>query len=384
MVKIFSSFFVSRQLSGFQKFIRFCNWLCAFLLLLSYLSTWISPATFWPIAFFGLAYPLIIVLNLLFILYWLIYRNKWILISLLSILTGFNHLRHFFQISFGSGAALSETQQQIKIISWNVRVFDLYNESTRTATRDSIFAVLQREDPDIILFQEFYHTDRVGYFETRNILNNILRAKNYYEGYTHKLHHQQFFGLATFSAFPIVGQGEIKFDNDDNNNVIFTDLKINDDTIRVYNAHLSSIRFQRGDYDFIGDTSNSRKWIYPHQKVSHENQQIIARLKNAFIKRAEQSAIVKTHVQQSPYPVILGGDFNDTPVSYCYSVFNEILTDAFIESGSGTGATYIGKFPSFRIDYLWHNEAIHSYQYRTLPEELSDHHAISCMMEVVK
>lgn len=375
------SFFISRTLSRWQKFLLYINFTFSILIIGSYLATMINPNSFWPLAFLGLAYPIFLLFHLAFILFWLLKRNKWILLSVCTLLLGINHLRHFYQIRFSAGSAYDETKQQLKIMTWNVRVFNLYDEKNRESTRQAIFDVLKREDPDIILFQEFYHTDREGFFETKNEIRKFLRTKYIHEGYTHKLHHQQFFGLATLSSFPILSSGEITFENDENNNVIFSDIKVGEDTIRIYNAHLSSIRFQRGDYEFIGDTANSKKWLYPNQKVKFEEQKIITRLKNAFLKRAEQSEILLKHIATSPHPTVLGGDFNDTPVSYCYRLFKSRFNDAFIESGSGTGATYIGKFPSFRIDYIFHDPNLHSYQYTTHEEELSDHRAISCMIE---
>lgn len=375
-------FFIYKPLSTWQKWIRFFNFIFVFSLLLSYLSTHISPKSISFISFFGLLYPVWLYTNLFFILYWLFKRNKWVYLSLLSLLTGLHHFNHFYQISFSSGSAWNEEQVQLKVMSWNVQVFNLYDENNREKSRQAIFEVLKREDPDILFFQEFYHTDREGYFETKNEIRKFLRTKYLHEGYTHKLHHQQYFGLATFSVYPILSSGEITFTNDPNNNVIYSDLLIKNDTIRVYNAHLSSIRFQRGDYEFIGDTLNSRKWLYPHQKVAPQEQQILSRLKNAFIKRAEQSEILQKHIKSSPYPCILAGDFNDTPVSYCYRMFKSILKDAFLESGSGIGATYIGKFPNFRIDYIFHDATFHSYQYTTHADELSDHRPISCKIEL--
>jgi endonuclease/exonuclease/phosphatase family metal-dependent hydrolase len=378
---MFKGFFVPGKLNIFLKIIAALNILAGAGLLGSYVSTFINPNTLWHFAFLGLAYPIFIAANLLCILFWLILRKKWALLSIAIVVIGWNHHRHFYQISWGSGP-LEENTKKLKILSWNVRLFDLYNWEHNEETRDSIFSVLKREDPDVICFQEFYHTDREGVFETRDTLISFLRAKYFHEGYTHKLHHEQYFGVATFSAHPIIGKGEIRFENDDNNNVIYTDIKSGEDTIRIYNAHLSSIRFQRGDYEYIGDTANSKKWLYPGQKVKNGEQHIIGRLKTAFQKRADQIAIVMKNVESCPHPVLLAGDFNDTPVSYFYRVVTNMLEDSFIQSGSGIGNTYIGKFPSFRIDYIFHSEELHSYSYKTLAEKLSDHYGISCVIEI--
>jgi endonuclease/exonuclease/phosphatase family metal-dependent hydrolase len=109
---------------------------------------------------------------------------------------------------------------------------------------------------------------------------------------------------------------------------------------------------------------------------------ILRRLKREFVNRANLVEILHDSIQASPYPVILCGDFNDTPSSYTYSILSDDLKDAFRNSGNGAGKTYSGPFPSFRIDYMFHDPKITSTAYRTIKEKLSDHYPITCMMKV--
>jgi len=88
------------------------------------------------------------------------------------------------------------------------------------------------------------------------------------------------------------------------------------------------------------------------------------------------------HIYDCPYPVVLAGDFNDTPVSYAYNQTRKYLTDSFVESGSGVGCTYIGDFPSFRIDYVFHSEEIESANYTTLDYHFSDHKPVYCKLRI--
>ena len=293
-----------------------------------------------------------------------------------AIVLGLNHFFSFFQLS-SSGAPLANGKPQVKIMSYNVRLFDLYNWDKNIENRNKIFELLKKEDPDIICFQEFFYRGVPGAFETRDTMIQFLKAKNYFEGYTHKLIQKQYFGLATFSAYPIIKGGKIDFPNDANNNAIYTDIKIKEDTVRVYNVHLSSIRFQRADYAYLGDTT------LPKTKGGKDvEQKILSRIKNAFIKRVAQTQIVLKHVSNSPYPVIIAGDFNDTPVSYCYDQFTDALNDAFIVSGTGLGSTYAGMFPGLRIDYILHGDELHSWGFQTIYEKLSDHYPVQCWFQL--
>ena len=95
----------------------------------------------------------------------------------------------------------------------------------------------------------------------------------------------------------------------------------------------------------------------------------------------EEAQAIKEHIQNSPYPIILCGDFNDTPLSYAYYTISKNLKDAFKESGKGIGQSFV-KIPALRIDYILHNERFNSYNYIKYKKKLSDHYALSCEVEI--
>jgi len=108
-------------------------------------------------------------------------------------------------------------------------------------------------------------------------------------------------------------------------------------------------------------------------------------LRIAFINRGQQADIVKKHINSSPFPVILCGDLNDTPSSYAYRKITSGLTDAFVESGRGFAVTYAGEsFPSFRIDYIFHDEVFESRRFTRHKISYSDHYPISCTLVMTK
>lgn len=294
------------------------------------------------------------------------------ILSLVAILLGAGYLSDFFQISF-SGKR-KEGEKSLKVLTYNVRLFDLYNSKSGKVTRDKIFDLLDREKADIICFQEFYHTDRKGFFTTRDSLLKFLPNKYYHERYTHALTGRQYFGVALFSKHPIVNKGFVPFASDANNFCIYADIKVKGDTVRVYNAHLQSIRFRPEDYALVDGNKNQ-------EELDQGGKRIARRLKLAFNKREEQVNRVAESISNCKYKVILCGDFNDTPVSYTYNTFDHLLKDSFVEAGSGVGNTYIGNFPSFRIDYIMHSAGMEAIEYHTLPEKLSDHHAVTAVIQ---
>ncbi|HLP11018.1 MAG TPA: endonuclease/exonuclease/phosphatase family protein [Flavobacteriales bacterium] len=355
-----------------NRIILLLNWLAIVFLLVACVSPWVNPESFTIPAFFGLAFPFIFLANVLCLVWWLIFKKFRMLYSGIVLVLTFSYWNRSFNV-YGSAAPAPEGSESSKIMSYNVRLFDLYNWIDNNKTKKKIFDFLKEQNADIYCFQEFFHQDAPSPFVTRDSLTKILKANHFVEGYTHKLIQRQHFGLAIFSVYPVIASGEIKFENDPNNNAVWADLKRKTDTIRVYNVHLSSLRFQKSDYEAIGQEPG------PGQKRrSSAEQQILSRIKNAFIKRVSQTNTVLDHVKTSPYKNLVCGDFNDTPVSYCYGQFSSILNDAFASSGSGWGATYTGRLPLLRIDYIWYSDKLNASGFKTHDINLSDHYPISC------
>jgi endonuclease/exonuclease/phosphatase family metal-dependent hydrolase len=176
--------------------------------------------------------------------------------------------------------------------------------------------------------------------------------------------------MAIYSKYPQIKKKTVSIKGERmNNTCIYSDMIINEDTIRVYNIHLASNWFKNSDYLFI---QNPQK-----EKIKEGLKGIASRLKNSFIKRAEEVAVIKEHIKTSPYPIILCGDFNDTPLSFAYNSIKGDLVDAFTVCGKGIGDSFV-KIPALRIDYIFHDEELKSSNYKKHKKILSDHYAVSC------
>ncbi len=349
------------------------NAVLAAALLLSYLAAHISPLKVAFLPFFGIGFGTLLFCNLLFIVFWLFVKRRLALISFITIALGANHLFAYFQpipIQFGK----APEGKSIKVLSHNVRLFGWYNWRTNLADRDSMFARLQKIDADVMCFQEFFHHSEPGTFEVRHTLRTLLKAKYLYEEVTATVHDNQHYGIAILSKYPILQQGRIDFAGERSNVCIYTDIDVDGDTVRVYNAHVASIRFSDENYQFIEEIMNQPREGNAQLK---EGVNIIERLASAYRNRAVQIGSILEHMESSPHPIIFCGDMNDTPVSYTYGRLSRNLVDSFRRGGWGIGNTYIGRFPSFRIDYIFHDKRFDSRGYTTHDEAVSDHHAIS-------
>lgn len=359
-----------------NKVLLWANFVVILLLFLSYAAVSFSPDKVGYLVLLGLGYPVLLLVNIIFVIVWMFRRRRFMILSLVAILSGFNFLTDFFNFSFGQ--EVSELAgKRLEVMTYNVHLFGLYDAEDNVRKRDQIFDVLKGEAPDILCFQEFFHSDRKNYFTTRDSLIRFLPTKYYHERYTHAKNGRNYFGVALFSKYPIINKGYIPFESDVNNFCIYADIKYGSDTIRVYNAHLQSIRFKPEDYAFVEDNKNK-------ENLETGIRRIAVRLKNAFEKRQEQVEKIVTSIQTSKHPIILCGDFNDPPVSYTYNLLSGYLKDSFSECGSGIGNTYNGSFPSFRIDYIMHSDDFRTVDYRTVHENLSDHFPVVAGLELIK
>ena len=232
-------------------------------------------------------------------------------------------------------------------------------------------ALLADYESDVICFQEYYY-DNNKEFITRELILKELGFEYFHESFTNESKNSSKFGLATFSRFPIVNKQELEFKNDHSNHCMWSDINIKSDTLRIFNAHMGSIRFNHSDYNIIGGKGSP---LWPHQKIPEQD--IYNRLKIGFSKRSQQIKELFPKIKKSPYNNIICVDLNDTPLSYAYNQFNNHFKDAFTISGFGFGGTYIGKIPFLRIDYIWHDQNLQSLNFKTHKSEFSDHRAIS-------
>jgi len=340
------------------------NVVCALTLLISYLAVIISPATFALPAFFGLAYPYLLLVNIIIVIVWAMLLRFEAFISVIVIAIGFHHFSNYIKLTKPSGNKTGT----IKVLSYNVRLFNYFENNHGTTSEKKIIQLLRNLKPDIICLQEFFLLGNPKVEEA------LMVSELGGEYYTHMKvignGKNRSYGIITFSKFPIVRKGEIIHPGSSSLS-IYTDVLIQNDTFRIYNNHLQSFRLMRMERSFMNELTTS-----DDKEAMTEVKSLSVSLKKGFIKRASQARVVKDHIDKSPFPVIVVGDFNDTPVSYAYTRIRKGLNDSFVNSGYGAGFTYKGNYPPNRIDYiLYDNSLINSY-FEIMKVKYSDHYPI--------
>ena len=186
-------------------------------------------------------------------------------------------------------------------------------------------------------------------------------------------HLQKGLGTAIFSKYPIVNTGHIDFSLK-TNSCLWADIKIKSDTFRVYSVHFQSNQISKQADEIFKDFEKG-------QKIESKNVKVVLSLyKNNVQIRATQVKKVENHIHKSPFPVIVGGDFNDPPVSYTYQRFGGFLKDAFKEKGMGFGISYSGAIPFLRIDYIMVSDKLNVIDFNTYHDNYSDHYPIKAII----
>ena len=333
-------------------------------------TAYINPSKLHIFAFAGFAFPALWITNL-FLGIWLLFRRSWLtIIPALALTLSYSHSTDVFQIRGLQNYSKTEMNQPINIMSYNTRMFDFYNHSGLPETPNKTFEYILSKSPDIICFQEYFTSLRKDEYTPNTILSKFKAYQHKQIEYLQTHKGNTGYGLATFSKYPIIDGGQIRFKHSRNLS-IYTDIDINGTIIRVFNVHLESIGFRDNELNVLDSLDFS---MSESQKQGLIN--ISTKLTRAFKMRSSQAEALALHISNSPHPVIVCGDFNDTPVSYVYQTMRGPLKDAFKESGVGFGGTYNGRLPSFRIDYIFHAPEFNSYNFNTLPIKYSDHHPI--------
>lgn len=339
--------------------------------LLGVLCLQVPPQRFWPAAFLAVSLPGPLVLNFIFLLYWL-FKRSWLLVLPLSVfILGWGYYARF--VSVNADETPEQGAKTLQVLSFNTHVFNAYADKDGSELQASTDMVewVATHPADIICLQEFYSNRGSSTFNTISKIGTRYDRHRFFSvSYVDR--NKADIGIIIFSKYPIVNKGVIRFGESNHNRSIWTDVNVNGDTIRVYTAHLQSMSIKSQDIE------NTYSAIGNEESFKKEGRNLARRLKRGFVARGNQVELLLEHIRESPYPVIVCGDFNDTPFSYTYNKLAKELNNAFVEAGSGVGATYNGPLPFLRIDNQFYSESLRAYDFETYYDMgLSDHFPIS-------
>lgn len=340
------------------------------LLLLSAYSPYIHPESHPITSCMGLLFPLFVLFNGCFLVFWLIIQQyKLSLLPLLGFLACYPQLRTYLPINSRTSELPEES---IKVLSYNIMGF---NGIDKNGKQNPILTYLKESRADIICLQEYYSTMEMPrqQLSQRKILWE-LKDYPYYsietagkgKGYNK---------IACYSKYPILSAHAVDYPSDNNGSMVY-ELKIGEDTVTLINNHLESNKLTKEDRHLYEDMLKAPE----KTKVKSGSRLLIHKLAEATALRAPQAEAVAREIAASKHPyTIVCGDFNDTPISYAHRVIAQDLDDAFTESGRGLGISYNQNKFYFRIDNILISKNLQAYNCvvdRSI--KYSDHYPIWC------
>ena len=293
------------------------------------MNAYIPPSVFGMLNLLSLGFPILIIINVILLIFWIISWKKRAAVFLI--------LSLFFIIPTRRWINYTPTKKETP----NLKIISLNGKSGKFGD-ENIYNFLNDQKADVVLTQEYKSAENLKGFE-------------YFE--------RNFPVVKIQSRFPIVESGIVETDAK-NGRCIYADIKINGKIIRFVNVYMEPFYL---DKSMVKPTKD--------MNVNEEKaKNIIHKLVPTFRKHQSQIAPIKGFLDSSPYPIILAGDFNSVPNSYEYYTLSENLEDTFLKVGKGSGTSFHDfKFP-IKIDHIFVSKSITPISYKVdRSVKISDH-----------
>ncbi|MDE6445977.1 MAG: endonuclease/exonuclease/phosphatase family protein [Alistipes sp.] len=320
---------------------------------------YVAPAKMGIFAVLALAAPAFYVVTVLLALYWIIRwrlgRAGWMLVLVVA---GLFRMPLFWKPQLGREYEEKRYDRTtFKVMTFNVRNF--YDMEGGSSV-DRVVALIDSLRPDIVCLQEF-NRRLAGRSERFAALTDKYEVAHFGLGEEAEVRQMILSRSRMLRSGLVLASGAS----------VWADVKVGDDTVRVFNSHLHSTAIKAADNDyitghgFIGDTARETKF-----------RSIAGRLRHTAALRAVQVDSIVGAMREARARRIVCGDFNDTPMSYAYRSMSRGLRDAFAECGEGYSYTYRGFFDMLRIDYVLATPHYGVLSYEVPEADCSDHYPV--------
>ena len=293
------------------------------------MNAYISPNVFGMLNLLSLAFPILMIIHILLLIFWIISWRKRAAIFLVLTLFLITPIRRWINYT--------PAKKEIP----NLKVISLNGKSGKFGD-ENIYRFLNEQQADVVLTQEYKSAENLKGFE-------------YFE--------RRFPVVKIQSRFPILRSDIVETDAK-NGRCIFADIKVNDKVIRFVNVYMEPFYIEK-------------QMVKPGDNLDENEKKfknILHMLIPTFRKHQNQIIPIKSFIEGSPYPVIVAGDFNAVPNSYEYYKISEGLQDVFLKVGRGSGTSFHDfKFP-LKIDHFFASESIEPISYKVdRSVRISDH-----------
>lgn len=353
-------------MKGIKKLLWFLYQCFAFYTLLIYtLILWV-PSDGWVAGFMMMSFPLVVAIHLISVPMWFVVERKKAIVPVVMVLLASIFLSRTYGLNSKGAEADTDSTKEFSVMSYNVHTFRKHSERNTEKGKSQIRdmkAWVGNSGADVLCMPEYYDEDN-----TILDTGNYLRKKGYkYSAHFHRRKYgKSYWGLVILSKLPIVASKDSVFVAQ--NGMIQADIKVGSDTVRIIGLHLYSMMLSLGNL--------------VHQKemdgIKDEGRITLSKMKNGFIRRSEELRVLQKWVANSPFPVVVCGDFNEVPYGYVYGQLRKSLKNSFEEKGTGFGFTF-NHLPYFiRIDHQFYDDThLSVHDFTTYSKiKYSDHYPI--------
>lgn len=332
-------------------------------LITSVLSAYINPNSFGLFPFFGLAFWPFLIINILLFILLLFFRSKKVFIQIIALAIAIPGITK--SISYHP----NNEEGHFKLMSYNLHNFyNVYDEESCFDAACKIIDFIKSENPDFVCLQEFkkynktidediiHFANQTGfdYFEYDVSPSNKKKANG---------------GRLILSKYPIKIVESFKSLN--KRNLGFIVLIETEKPFYLASVHLASFQLKNEELSIFDNVESENI----DKKIAGKS--ILKKLHTGFNERSKEVEFLTDKLPKDSLPIIVCGDFNDTPLSYTYQkMIEHQFHDFFVDKGNGIGTTYTETLPMLRIDYIWHKNGIIPKHFKTVKLKISDHYPI--------
>ena len=316
----------------------------------------------------GMAFPLFLLLNLTFLLFWLTFKWHMAWIPITGFLLAYVPISIYMPVN----PPKDVPDGAIKLISYNVCS---YGGNYKYAQGfEAVYDYLCQQRADIVCLQEDVDSWR------RYVMDRYQKIYPYNDTTVFSSNKTSMNGVGIHTRFPILRKERIHYESRANGSVAYF-LLVDGDTVIVINNHLESTHLTREDRTRYADML---KGELERDTVRAESMLLLEKIGSAAAIRAPQADALHRYVEQHrQYPIIVCGDFNDTPISYARRVVAQGLTDCFVKAGRGLGLSYNQKGFFFRIDHVLCSADFEPVDCKVDGKiDFSDHNPVLCWLKM--
>jgi len=329
----------------------------------------LNPVDYPSLANLGLGFPILLVFNLVFLVVWCFCRLRSIWLPLLGFILCYGPIRTYSPFNFPE----DKPHGSIKVLSYNVFMFSSWDEPH--GAKNPIVDYIVKSKADIVCLQEA----QARLDNSDQIYSTLKKHYPYFKLMIKK--HPGADYIVLLSKYPVLWQDTIPYGSSSNQSVAYM-LDIKGTKTLVVNNHFESNGLSSGDKEGF---KTLVKGELKTDEAKKQSVHLIKKLGDVSARRAPQAEAVARFVKKyldKQIPVILCGDFNDSPLSYTHHVISKELNDCYVESGNGPGISYHKSGMYFRIDHIFCSDDFESYGAKVDNSvTTSDHYPIYCWLK---